>query len=51
MSSKHLKGDFNYALPTAEVAVMAAKGAVEIIFGGKNIKQETESTKKLLQIL
>lgn len=28
MSSKHLKGDLNYAWPTAEVAVMGAKGAV-----------------------
>lgn len=34
MSSKHLKGDLNYAWPTAEVAVMGAKGAVEIIFRG-----------------
>ncbi|CAB3992035.1 propionyl- carboxylase beta chain, mitochondrial [Paramuricea clavata] len=32
MSSKHLRGDFNYAWPTAEVAVMGAKGAVSIIF-------------------
>lgn len=31
MSSKHLRGDFNYAWPTAEVAVMGAKGAVEIL--------------------
>ncbi|MEP2030950.1 MAG: acyl-CoA carboxylase subunit beta [Paracoccaceae bacterium] len=31
MSSKHLKGDFNYAWPTAEIAVMGAKGATEII--------------------
>ena len=36
MSSKHLKGDFNYAWPTSEIAVMGAKGAVEIIFRGKN---------------
>jgi len=41
MSSKHLKGDFNYAWPTAEVAVMGAKGAVEIIFRGKNVEEET----------
>jgi propionyl-CoA carboxylase beta chain len=41
MSSKHLKGDFNYAWPTAEVAVMGAKGAVEIIFRGKNTVEET----------
>ena len=32
MSSKHLRGDMNYAWPTAEIAVMGAKGAVEIIF-------------------
>ncbi|MBP8930755.1 MAG: acyl-CoA carboxylase subunit beta [Paracoccus sp.] len=31
MSSKHLRGDFNYAWPTAEIAVMGAKGAVEIL--------------------
>ena len=32
MASKHLRGDINYAWPTAEIAVMGAKGAVEIIF-------------------
>jgi propionyl-CoA carboxylase beta chain len=32
MSSKHLRGDINFAWPTAEIAVMGAKGAVEIIF-------------------
>jgi propionyl-CoA carboxylase beta chain len=32
MSSKHLRGDVNYAWPGAEIAVMGAKGAVEIIF-------------------
>ncbi|HEX8534945.1 MAG TPA: acyl-CoA carboxylase subunit beta [Allosphingosinicella sp.] len=32
MSSKHLRGDLNYAWPSAEIAVMGAKGAVEIIF-------------------
>ena len=31
MSSKHLRGDVNYAWPTSEIAVMGAKGAVEII--------------------
>lgn len=43
MSSKHLNGDFNYAWPTAEIAVMGAKGAVEIIFRGKNVEKETEN--------
>ncbi len=32
MSSKHIRGDVNFAWPTAEIAVMGAKGAVEIIF-------------------
>ena len=32
MSSKHVGGDLNYAWPTAQIAVMGAKGAVEIIF-------------------
>jgi propionyl-CoA carboxylase beta chain len=32
MSSKHLRGDANYAWPSAQIAVMGAKGAVEIIF-------------------
>ncbi len=32
MSSKHIRGDLNYAWPTAEIAVMGPKGAVEIIY-------------------
>ena len=32
MSSKHLRGDVNYAWPTAEIAVMGPSGAVEVIF-------------------
>jgi propionyl-CoA carboxylase beta chain len=32
MASKHLRGDVNYAWPTSEVAVMGAKGAVEILY-------------------
>lgn len=39
MNSKHVRGDLNYAWPTAEIAVMGAKGAVEIIF-----KKEIESS-------
>lgn len=35
MASKHLRGDANYAWPGAEVAVMGAKGAVEILYRGK----------------
>ena len=32
MASKHMRGDVNFAWPTAEIAVMGPKGAVEIIF-------------------
>ena len=45
MASKHLRGDINYAWPSAEIAVMGAKGAVEIIFRGstdKEIKKQTQ---------
>lgn len=41
MSSKHLKGDANFAWPGAEIAVMGAKGAVEIIFRGKDVEANT----------
>lgn len=43
MSSKHLRGDVNYAWPTAEVAVMGAKGAVQIIFRGREDQEEREA--------
>lgn len=45
MSSKHIRGDINYAYPTAEIAVMGPKGAVEIV----NRKQinEAVNTKEL----
>jgi propionyl-CoA carboxylase beta chain len=47
MSSKHLRGDVNYAWPHAEIAVMGPKGAVEIIFredigNEERIAQRTE---------
>ncbi|MBU0659337.1 MAG: acyl-CoA carboxylase subunit beta [Alphaproteobacteria bacterium] len=44
MASKHLRGDLNYAWPTAEIAVMGAKGAVEIIFRGKTADEIAERT-------
>jgi len=44
MASKHLRGDFNYAWPTAEIAVMGAKGAVEIIFRGRTPEEIAERT-------
>ncbi|AWB08915.1 methylmalonyl-CoA carboxyltransferase (plasmid) [Azospirillum humicireducens] len=51
MSSKHLRGDVNYAWPSAEIAVMGAKGAVEIIFrsdigDAEKIEARTEEYKQ-----
>jgi propionyl-CoA carboxylase beta chain len=46
MASKHLRGDLNYAWPTAEIAVMGAKGAVEIIFRGKTAEEQAERTRE-----
>jgi propionyl-CoA carboxylase beta chain len=43
MSSKHIRGDFNFAWPTAEIAVMGAKGAVEIIFKKEIASPEDEA--------
>ena len=40
MSSKHLRGDVNYAWPSAEIAVMGPQGAVEIIFRGDQGDQQ-----------
>ncbi len=45
MNSKHIGADMNYAWPTAEIAVMGAKGAAEIIFKN-DIKQADNSEKK-----
>jgi propionyl-CoA carboxylase beta chain len=43
MSSKHIRGDFNVAWPTAEIAVMGPKGAVEILFR-KEINESPDPT-------
>ncbi len=40
MSSKHLRGDINYAWPEAEIAVMGAKGAVGVLYGRESRGQE-----------
>jgi len=44
MASKHLRGDFNYAWPTAQIAVMGAKGAVEILY-----RSELDDPEKIAQ--
>lgn len=46
MNSKHIGADINYAWPTAEIAVMGAKGAAEIIFK-KEIAEAVDPDKKL----
>lgn len=51
MASKHLRGDINLAWPTAEIAVMGPKGAVEIIFRGdigdpEKIQQRTDDYRR-----
>jgi propionyl-CoA carboxylase beta chain len=46
MASKHIGGDVNYAWPTAQIAVMGAKGAVEIIFRGGTADEIAARTKE-----
>lgn len=47
MNSKHLMGDINYAWPHAEIAVMGAKGAAEILY--RNVESEAELQEKINQ--
>ena len=50
MNSKHIRGDFNFAWPTAEIAVMGPKGAVEIIFK-KDIEKSADKEKALEEMV
>jgi acetyl-CoA carboxylase carboxyltransferase component len=49
MSSKHLRGDINYAWPTAEIAVMGPKGAIEVL-ESKNISKITDPDERAAYI-
>ncbi len=51
MSSKHLKGDVNYAWPTGEVAVMGAEGAVNIVYRSelKSAENPEQTRRQLVQ--
>ncbi len=51
MSSKQLRGDINYAWPSAEIAVMGGKGAVEVLYGRemKKIENDEERAKFLAE--
>jgi propionyl-CoA carboxylase beta chain len=42
MSSKHIRGDYNVAWPTAEIAVMGPKGAVEILYKGEASEERAD---------
>jgi len=46
MSSKHIRGDLNYAYPTAEIAVMGADGAVNILFRKEITSAENPEAKR-----
>ncbi|MBI5631192.1 MAG: acyl-CoA carboxylase subunit beta [Elusimicrobia bacterium] len=49
MSSKHMRGDFNFALPCAEIAVMGPAGAIEILFSRELANAKTEEQKAALK--
>jgi propionyl-CoA carboxylase beta chain len=49
MSSKHIRGDYNVAWPTAEIAVMGAKGAVEILYR-KEIEKSDNPAERMLEL-
>ena len=48
MSSKQLRGDVNYAWPSAEIAVMGADGAVNILYA-KDLKADPEHAQDIFQ--
>ncbi|MCY1634811.1 acyl-CoA carboxylase subunit beta [Marinifilum sp. D737] len=49
MSSKQLRGDLNYAWPTAEIAVMGAKGAIEVLHGRKLAELNDDEKVKFIE--
>jgi len=53
MNSKHIRGDLNYAWPSAEIAVMGAEGAVEIVFRKElaKIEDPDEQEKKIAEYI
>jgi propionyl-CoA carboxylase beta chain len=50
MSSKHIRGDMNYAWPTAEIAVMGAEAAVNILFKDEIEKAEDQDQRRKILI-
>ncbi|MPQ46245.1 methylmalonyl-CoA carboxyltransferase [Marinifilum sp. N1E240] len=49
MSSKQLRGDLNYAWPSAEIAVMGAKGAIEVLHGRKLAELNDDDKMKFIE--
>lgn len=49
MSSKHLRGDVNYAWPSASIAVMGAEGAVDVLYGKELKAQEDPALRETLR--
>jgi acetyl-CoA carboxylase carboxyltransferase component len=50
MSSKHIRGDMNYAWPTAEIAVMGAEAAVNVLFKDEIEKAENQDQRRKILI-
>src|SRR5262249_9770683 len=50
MSSKHIRADFNFAWPTAEIAVMGVDAAVKIIFR-RELAEATDSTARQAELV
>ncbi len=51
MGSKHLRGDINYAWPTAEIAVMGPRGAIEVLYGRELSKKDAESRAQFITMM
>ena len=49
MSSKHLRGDINYAWPTAQIAVMGSEGAVAILYRSEAVEISEFSDTSVIQ--
>jgi len=51
MGSKHLNGDINYAWPSAEIAVMGPKGAIEVLYGRELSKKDANARAEFMKQL
>ncbi len=51
MGSKHLRGDLNYAWPTAEIAVMGPRGAIEVLYGRELSAKDSETRGQFISMM